>query len=81
MEHKCLHEKEIILLIDHSQDMGRDIKKVLKLLMGNGAAGIITTQKLHEQSLKRLWALVKYAGGGLAGVTTLAAILVKVYGA
>ena len=81
MDHRCIHEEEIILLKDHVKDMGVDTKKILKLLQGNGTAGLITKQALHEQSLKRLWSTVKWASGSLFTIATLATILIQLLGA
>ncbi len=80
MDHRCIHEEEIILLKDHDRDMGGDVKKILRLLQGNGSIGIITRQELHEQSLKRLWAVVKYGAGSFATIAAVVTVLIKALG-
>lgn len=52
--HICKHESDIVLLKDHVQDIGRDTKKILKILQGNGDVGLITKQALQEQSITRM---------------------------
>jgi len=53
-EHECIHEDKWAVQADRQADMAQDLKLVLKMLRGNGEAGIITKLALQEQCMKKL---------------------------
>lgn len=62
-DHLCLHEADIAVLKDAVPEMKEDIKKVLKILQGNGKdGGLVTDVSNQGQSVKRLWAFVTPIG-------------------
>jgi hypothetical protein len=52
--HKCIHEKEITLLVDHSNDMARDLHNILDTIKGNGKPGLVTEMALQKQCMEKL---------------------------
>jgi len=54
-DHKCFHEKEITIWVDRSEDMARDLHKLLDMMQGNEERdGILTKMALTNNCLKKL---------------------------
>jgi len=55
-EHDCKHEVNLANMGKDIEHMGDDVKKILRILDGNGKEGLGTRVKVVEKGLTRVWA-------------------------
>ena len=73
-DHKCMHEKEITLLVANTDDMARDLHSLIDSIKGNGKPGLLTTIALQKQSISKLHERVDEIAGHLETAMERAAI-------
>jgi len=76
VDHICIHEREIVLALDHIKDIGADTKKNNDALVGNGKPGLLTRTALTEQAIKNL---IKFQWFNTAAILS-AAIKIMFFG-
>ena len=76
MTEPCRYEGTIAVLKDDIPEIKQDIKKLLKVISGNGDAGLVTKVALNQAAISRIWWIV----GPMCGAVLVGGIKMIFFG-